>query len=91
MILEVLNWTVVPPVAKTLPFIQHVIDRELEWLRAPPGTAKLLSILLFGMFLLLLSTGLWLHSPTLLMVSLVVIVIFRFLMNYVAMSGHRMP
>ena len=36
--LEALLWTVVPPVDETFGFVEDAIEKELDWLNAPPGS-----------------------------------------------------
>lgn len=42
-VLEALLWTAVPPVEETFGFVEDAIEKELDWLNAPPGWQKSLS------------------------------------------------
>jgi hypothetical protein len=81
---EILNWTLMPPVAKTLPFIQNVIDIELKWLRAEKTTTKRVSIGLFFSFPILICFGLWMHSGVLIISAFTMLIAFNVLMQYIA-------
>lgn len=84
VVLEIMNWTVMPPVDRTLPFIQRVIDTELAWLRATRDAQKLLSWILLAVFPILLISGLWVHSVQLCIGSIATIGGFNVLMNRIA-------
>lgn len=86
LIAEVLNWTMMPPVEKTLGFIQNVIDIELGWLNAENTVAKKVSIGLFGLFPLLMGIGLWVHSIILIGITFGVLIVFNLLMQKIAKS-----
>ena len=82
--LEMLLWTAVPPVEETFGFIEVAIERELEWLNAPPGLQKSLSLALLALFPIVLFVGLWRRSRRLLAASAGLIIVFYFLMRRVA-------
>ena len=82
--LEALLWTVVPPVEETFGFVEDAIETELDWLNAPPGLQKSLSLALLALFPIVLFTGLWRRSWRLLAASAGLIVVFYFLMRRVA-------
>lgn len=82
--LEMLLWTAVPPVEETFGFVEDAIEMELEWLNAPPGLQKFLSLALLALFPILLFGGLWRRSRRLLAASAGLIVVFYFLMRRVA-------
>ena len=42
--LEALLWTAVPPVEETFGFVEGAIEKELDWLNAPAGAQKTLSL-----------------------------------------------
>ena len=81
---EALLWTAVPPVEETFGFVEDAIETELDWLNAPPGSQKSLSLALLALFAIVLFVGLWRHSRRLLAVSVGLIVVFYFLMRRVA-------
>ncbi len=81
---EILNWTVMPPVDKTLRFIQNVIDIELRWLNAENTAIKKVSIGLFGLFPVLMGVGLWVHSVVLIMIAFGILIVFNLLMQMIA-------
>jgi hypothetical protein len=58
-----------------------VIETELDWLNAPPGTQKTLSVALLALFPIVLLAGLWRRSRHLLAASAGPIVVFYFLMR----------
>ena len=81
---EALLWTAVPPVEETLGFVEDAIEKELDWLNAPPGPQKSLSFALLALFPIVVFVGLWRHSWRLLAASAGLIVVFYFLMRRVA-------
>lgn len=82
--LEALLWRAVPPVEETFGFVEDAIEKELDWLNAPPGPQKSLSFALLALFPVVLFAGLWRRSRRLLFVSVGLIVVFYFLMRRVA-------
>jgi hypothetical protein len=82
--LEALLWTAVPPVEETFGFVEDAIEKELDWLNAPPGPQKTLSFALVALFPIVLLAGLWRRSGRLLAASAALIVVFYFLMRRVA-------
>ena len=82
--LEALLWTAVPPVEETFGFIEDAIETELDWLNAPAGAQKTLSLVLLAVFPIVLFAGLWRRSWRLLAASAGLIVVFYFLMRSVA-------
>ncbi len=82
--LEVLLWTVVPPVEETFGFVEDAIETELDWLNAPPGPQKYLSFALLVAFPIVAFAGLWRRSWRLLGVSAGLIIAFYVLMHRVA-------
>ena len=82
--LEALLWTAVPPVEETFGFVEDAIEKELDWLNAPPGPQITLSVALVALFPIVLLAGLWRRSGRLLAASAGLIVVFYFLMRRVA-------
>ena len=82
--LESLLWTAVPPAEETFGFIKDAIETELDWLNAPPGPQKSLSIVVLALFPFVLFAGLWRRSRRLLAASAGLIVAFYILMHHVA-------
>ena len=85
--LEALLWTAVPPVDETFGFVKDAIETELDWLNAPAGAQKTLSLVLLALFPIVLFAGLWRRSRRLLAMSAGLIVAFYFLMRRVAMES----
>jgi len=81
--LEALLWTAVPPVEETFGFVEDAIEKELDWLNAPPGPQVTLSFALVALFPIVLLAGLWRRSGRLLAASAGLIVVFYFLMRRV--------
>ena len=84
--LEALLWTAVPPVEETFGFIEEAIETELEWLNAPAGAQKYLSLIVLAAFPVIALAGLWRRSWRLLGTSAGLIMLFYFLMNRVAVK-----
>jgi hypothetical protein len=82
--LETLLWTAVPPVEETLGFVEEAIEAELDWLNAPSGPRKTLSLVLLALFPVAAFAGLWRRSWRLLAASAALIAIFYLLMRSVA-------
>ena len=82
--LEALLWTAVPPVEETFGFVEETIETELEWLNAPAGAQKVLSIIVLAAFPVVALAGLWRRSWGLVIASVGLIVLFYLLMNRVA-------
>ena len=82
--LEALLWTAMPPVEETFGFVEGAIEKELDWLNAPPGPQITLSFALVALFPIVLLAGLWRRSGRLLAASAALIVVFYFLMRRVA-------
>ena len=74
-------------VEETFGFIEVAIERELEWLNAPPGLQKSLSLALLALFPIVLFVGLWRRSRRLLAASAGLIIVFYFLMRRVAVES----
>jgi hypothetical protein len=85
--LEALLWTAVPPVDETFGFVEDAIETELDWLNAPAGAQKTLSLVLLALFPIVLFAGLWRRSRRLLAMSAGLIVVFYFLMRRVAVES----
>ena len=85
--LETLLWTTVPPVEETFGFVEDAIETELDWLNAPAGAQKTLSLVLLALFPIVLLAGLWRRSRRLLAASVDLIAGFYFLMRRVAMES----
>ena len=85
--LEALLWTAVPPVEETFGFVEDAIETELDWLNAPPGPQKSLSIIVLALFPIVAFAGLWRHSCRLLAASVGLIVVFYYLMRRVAVTS----
>jgi hypothetical protein len=82
--LEALLWTAVPPVEETFGFVEEAIEAELDWLNAPSGPRKTLSLVLLALFPVAAVAGLWRRSWRLLAASAALIAIFYLLMRSVA-------
>ncbi len=82
--LEALLWTAVPPVEETFGFVEDAIETELDWLNAPAGWQKSLSLAVLALFPIVVMGGLWRHSRRLIATSAVLIVVFYYLMHRVA-------
>jgi hypothetical protein len=82
--LEALLWTAVPPVEETFGFVEEAIEAELDWLNAPSGPRKTLSLVLLALFPVAAFAGLWRRSWRLLAASAALIAIFYLLMRSVA-------
>ena len=76
-----------PPVEHTFSFIQHVIDKELNWLNAENSWIKRLSIFLLGLFLFLVAIGLWMHSIIFIVSGFTCLIIFNLMMNKTRQNG----
>jgi hypothetical protein len=85
--LEAMLWTAVPPVDETFGFVEDAIETELDWLNAPPGPEKTLSVALRGLFPVSLFAGLWRRSWRLLAASVLLIGVFYLLIRRVAASA----
>ena len=83
-VLEALLWTAMPPVEETFGFIEEAIETELDWLNAPPGPQKYLSLIVLAAFPVFTLAGLWRRSWRLVGTSAGLIMLFYFLMNRVA-------
>ena len=81
---EALLWTAAPPVEETFGFVEDAIETEVNWLNAPPGSQKSLSLALLSLFPIVLFVGLWRRARRLLAASVGLIVIFYILMGRVA-------
>ena len=82
--LEALLWTAMPPVVETFGFVEEAIEAELDWLNAPSGPRKTLSLVLLALFPVAAFAGLWRRSWRLLAASAALIAIFYLLMRSVA-------
>ena len=82
--LEALLWTAVPPVEETFGFVEEAIEAELDWLNAPSGPRKTLSLVLLALFPVAAFAGLWRRSWRLLAASAALVAIFYLLMRSVA-------
>ena len=82
--LEALLWTAVPPVEESFGFIEEAIATELDWLNAPAGPQKHLSLIVLAAFPVFALAGLWRRSWRLVGTSAGLIMLFYFLMNRVA-------
>ena len=81
---EVLLRRVVPPVEETFGFIEEAIEMELDWLNAPPGAQKSLSLAVLALFPIGVFAGLWRRSWCLLAAAAGLIAVFYVLMRRVA-------
>jgi hypothetical protein len=84
IVLEILNWTIIPKVNETLPFIQNTIDIELAWWNAPMTILKIISIGLLSVFIVGMFLGFWNHILSLIAISFAIMIVFYFLMRKVA-------
>jgi hypothetical protein len=85
--LEALLWTAVPPVDEMFGFVEDAIETELDWLNAPAGAQKTLSLVLLAVFPIVLFAGLWRRSWRLLATSAGLIVVFYFPMRRIAVES----
>ncbi len=82
--LEALLWTAVPPVEETFGFVEEAIETELDWLNAPTGPQKALSLVVLAVFPVFVFAGLWRRSWPLLAASAGLIIAFYLFMHRVA-------
>lgn len=89
LLLELLNWTAMPPVEKTLGFIQEAIDMEIVWWNADAGFLKTVSIVLLLAFPFVLFVGVWQHHWLLIAGGFALIIFFGVLMNIISNQAIR--
>jgi hypothetical protein len=75
------------PVDETFGFVEDAIETELDWLNAPAGAQKTLSLVLLAVFPIVLFAGLWRRSWRLLATSAGLIVVFYFPMRRIAVES----
>lgn len=82
--LEIVTWAVVPPVERTLPWIERIAELELTWLHAPRTAMKWLSWALAAAFPSLAISGIWLHSLPVIGAACAVLAAFLAIMRRIA-------
>ncbi|OGO77135.1 MAG: hypothetical protein A2Y23_13840 [Clostridiales bacterium GWB2_37_7] len=73
-----------PPVTKTLDFINVVIIKELLWLKAKLNSVKIFSIMIIYAAVMGVGIGLWNHNFIIIVLGFLLFILFNLLMNYIA-------
>jgi hypothetical protein len=87
--IEVINWTVLPPVEKTFAFISKIVVNEIVWWNSELCVKKWVSIILLFVFLMCFTVGFWYHSYILIAVSFTNIIAFNLLMLNISHSATK--
>ena len=91
LILEALNWTIVPPVDSSFRVVEQAIDQELAWLNASQSAQKRISFMLLGLFPTSFALGCWYHNLAIMGGSILFILSFFLLMRKIAETHPTQP
>ena len=87
LLIDLLLWFFIPPVAPRSRFVDEIIAIEIAWFQSNFSWMKLLSFLILLTGLVAIGLGLWVHTMLLIGMGFLNLIVFNILMRAIARSA----